>query len=396
METRLKIAKNLLREDGLIFISIDDYEYAQLKLLCDSIFNEDNFINMFIWQRNSSGKTEKDKFTVNTEYILLYAKSSSYNLNEAYKPLSDGTKAMYKKNDNDGRGYYRLYPLQKPGNPGPETTYDYEDNNGKIWKCPAKGWRIKQSKLKALENDGRLYLDGKSLSEKAYWNERKSEGKRIDTLWNDLPENSSASKELETIFNAKNIFDNPKPTDLIKRCIQIAPKDSIVLDFFAGSGTTGHAVLKLNQEDGGNRKFILCTNNENNICEKITYERIKRVINGYGDVEGIPANLKYYRTDFVSKDAEDVSDELLKHIKEMIQLEHGIQVDDSKYLILLTDEDADELELKWDEYSEIKALYVSRNVLFTSKQNALFANVEVHIIPDDYFKFELQEVGEAW
>lgn len=396
METRLKIAKNLLRDDGLIFISIDDYEYAQLKLLCDSIFNEDNFINMFIWQRNSSGKTEKDKFTVNTEYVLLYAKSSSYKLNEAYKPLSDGTKAMYSKNDNDGRGNYRLYPLQKPGSPGPETTYDYEDNNGKIWKCPAKGWRIKQSKLKALENDGRLYLDGKSLSEKAYWNERKSEGKRIDTLWNDLPENSSASKEVETIFNAKNIFNNPKPTDLIKRCIQVAPKDSIVLDFFAGSGTTAHAVLKLNQEDGGNRKFILCTNNENNICEEITYERIKRVINGYGDVEGIPANLKYYRTDFVSKDAEDVSDELLKHIKEMIQLEHGIQVDGSKYLILLADEDADELELKWDEYSEIKALYVSRNVLFTSKQNALFANVEVHIIPDDYFKFELQEVGEAW
>ena len=201
MSRRLELAKNLMRNDGLI----DDYEYAQLKLLCDHIFGEENFINMFIWQRNSSGKTEKDKFTVNTEYILLYSKSKNYNLNEAYKPLSDGTKAMYSKNDNDGRGNYRLYPLQKPGNPGPETTYDYIDNNGKIWPCPAKGWRIKQSKLKALENDGRLYLEGKSLSEKAYWNERSSEGKRIDTLWNDLSENSSASKEIDTIFGEKNV-----------------------------------------------------------------------------------------------------------------------------------------------------------------------------------------------
>ncbi len=93
---------------------------------------------------------------------------------------------------------------------------------------------------------------------------------------------------------------------------------------------------------------------------------------------------------------QDVSEELLSHIKEMIQLEHGIQVDGSKYLILLKDEDADKLEQKWDEYIEIKALYVSRNVLFTTKQNTLFKNIEIHIIPDDYFKFELQEVGEAW
>ena len=124
MGRRLELAKRLLRDDGLIFISIDDYEYAQLKLLCDSIFGEENFINMFIWQRNSSGKTEKDKFTVNTEYVLLYSKSANYKFNEAYKPLFDGTRAMYSKNDNDGRGNYRLYPITKARNPWPETTYD--------------------------------------------------------------------------------------------------------------------------------------------------------------------------------------------------------------------------------------------------------------------------------
>ena len=297
MYSRLKLSRNLLSNDGLIFISIDDYEYDNLKKICDEIFGENNYINTFIWKRNSSGKTEKDKFTVNTEYIVLYSKSQNYMLNEAFKPLSEGTKAMYSKNDNDGRGYYRLYPLQKPGNPGPETTYDYIYNNGKVWPCPEKGWRIKQSKLKALENDGRLYFEGKSLSEKAYWDERPSEGKRIDTLWDDLPENSSASKEIENLFG-KSLFSNPKPTKLIKRCLEIASKSGIVLDFFSGSATTAHSLMQLNAEDGGKRKFILmqlpefCDENSEaykkgykNICDigeaRIRYasEKIKAEIN---------------------------------------------------------------------------------------------------------------------
>ena len=170
MSERLIIAKELLNDKGLIFISIDDNEIAQLRILMDEIYGESNFINSFIWKRNSSVKTEKDKFTINTEYVLLYAKSSQFELNPAYKPLSESTKKMYNKNDNDGRGNYRLYPLQKPKDPGPETTYDYVDNTGKVWKCPKNGWRIKYEKLKALENDGRLCLDNKSLNEKAYWN----------------------------------------------------------------------------------------------------------------------------------------------------------------------------------------------------------------------------------
>ncbi len=117
-----------------------------------------------------------------------------------------------------------MYPLQKPKNPGPETTYDYVDNNGRVWKCPAKGWRMKYEKLKALENDNRLCLDNDTLSEKAYWNERENEGKRIDTLWNDLPENSKGSSELESIIGQQDLFDNPKPVDLVKRCIQIGNK----------------------------------------------------------------------------------------------------------------------------------------------------------------------------
>lgn len=308
MEKRLRLAKNLLSDKGVIFISIDDNEQANLKLLCDQIFGEKNFVNQFIWQRNSSGKTEKDKFTINSEYVLFYKKSDLCILNSAYKPLAESTKALYKRDDNDGRGKYRLYPLQKPASPGPETTYDYVDNNGKVWKCPPKGWRIKQSKLKELENDGRLCLENSTLSEKAYWNERESEGKRIDTLWTDLPENTVGTSQLSELFENKVVFSNPKPTELIRRCLQINTKKATILDFFAGSGTTLHATMKLNAEDGGNRQCILVQQKENdaNICETITYERNRRVMQGYTnakgeEIAGLGNSLKYYKTDFIGK-----------------------------------------------------------------------------------------------
>ena len=283
---RLHLAKQLLSDDGVIFCSIDDKNQAYVKCLFDEVFGE-TFINSFVYKKNSSGKTEKDKFTVNTEYVLFYVKSEDYILNDVYKPLANSTIAMYSKDDNDGRGKYRLYPLQKPASPGPETSYDYVDNNGKVWKCPPKGWRMKQSELKKLENDKRLCLENNSLSEKAYWNERPSEGKRIDTLWDDLPENTVGTSLLKSILQNENLFSNPKPIELIKRCVEIYPeKDSIILDFFAGSGTTGQAVLDLNKKDGGNRTFILCQMNEvtdttpNGIAYDVTSKRLKRVMTG--------------------------------------------------------------------------------------------------------------------
>ena len=281
---RLVLAKQLLSANGFMVCSIDDKNYAYVKCLFDEIFDESHFINTFVWKKNSSGKTEKEKYTINTEYVLLYAKTATYELSSVVKPLSDATKALYKYDDNDGRGKYRSYPLQKPSSPGPETTYDFVDESGKIWPCPPKGWRIKQSKLKALEKDGRLILNGDTLSEKAYWNERPSEGKRIDTLWDDLPENSQGSAQLESIVG-KDKFDNPKPVELIKRCIDISTQNAVVLDFFAGSGKTGQAVMELNTM-GGNRRFILCTLNEktdktpNGIAYDVTTKRLKRTMTG--------------------------------------------------------------------------------------------------------------------
>ena len=398
MEKRLVLAKTLLAKDGFIVISIDDNEYGPLKILCDEIFGSDLFVNTFIWQRNSSGKTEKDKYTVNTEYVLLYAKTKNYSLNDVYKPLAEATRALYKKDDKDGRGRYRLYPLQKPASPGPETSYDYVDNNGKVWKCPPKGWRIKYEKLKALENDGRLCLENETLSEKAYWNERTSEGKRIDTLWNDLSENTVGSKEVENIFGKQGVFNNPKPLDLIERCLEIKKNNFTILDFFAGSGTTGHAVLKLNN-DGKKRKFILCTNNENNICRDVTYQRIKTVITGkrknntkYSD--GLPGSLKYFRIDYVPISGKlyyEYADELLLHIRELVELENGINFsNNSKIAIILTDSEMENFveENKKKKSIDVKKIYRGHNVLLSNAQATFLKkhNIKINVIPDYYYQ----------
>ncbi|MGI6449088.1 MAG: site-specific DNA-methyltransferase [Desulfitobacteriia bacterium] len=285
---RLRLARDLLSDDGIIFISIDDNEVENLKKICNEVFGGGNFINQVTWVRTRSGKTVKRQLLTNSEYLLIYAKGLNYAWNPIFQPLSEATIKMYSKDDNDGRGKYRLYPMQKTSSPGPETTYDYIDNNGKVWKCPPKGWRMIQSKIKALENDGRLCLENEALSEKAYWNERTSEGRLADTLWSDLSENSVGVKEVQTLLGSA-IFNNPKPTDYVIRMLEIATNsDDIVLDFFSGSATTAHAVMQLNAEDGGKRKFIMVQlpekTDENseaykagykNICE-IGKERIRR------------------------------------------------------------------------------------------------------------------------
>jgi len=283
---RLVLAKQLLNKNGIIFCSIDDKNHAYVKCLFDEVFEECNFVNNFVWQKNSSAKTEKDKFTINVEYVILYTRTRDFALNPVYKPLAQTSIDAFRKDDNNGRGRYQTVSLQKPSNPGPETTYDYTDNSGKVWACPPKGWRMTYSKVKDLENDGRLYLGGDTLRVKDYWNERANEGKRTDTFWNDVSENSVGSKELEDILGHQGAFDNPKPVDLIEKCIKISNSDAIVLDFFAGSGTTGQAVLQLNKEDGGNRQFVLVTNNEvtsttpNGIALDVTSKRLKRVMTG--------------------------------------------------------------------------------------------------------------------
>ena len=207
------------------------------------------------------------------------------------------------------------------------------------------------------------------------------------SLFNDVHTSITGKNELKQLFNQESPFNFPKPTDLIKRLMQIsANKESIILDFFAGSGTTGHAVMKLNSEDGGNRKFILCTNNENNICRDVTYERIKRVI----EKENHKASLKYMKVDFVpisDKLYYEYADELLKHIKELVELENGINFDGNKELaIILTEEDLDNFTNNITD--ECKTIYLGHNVLPTEEQEKLFKKheIKINIIPDYYYR----------
>lgn len=396
---RLEIAKRLLSEKGLIFISIDDNEYANLKLLCDTIFGEYNFIATCVWQKIHSTKNDAKYLSVNHDYILMFAKQIE-NIHINLLERTEEMNARYKNPDNDPRGAWQSGDLvanevRLKGN------YDVIGPTGIKFNVPVgKHWVYSETNMKKLIADNRIWFgkNGTSFPRKKRFLSEVQSGRTPNTWWEneEVGHNQEGARDLKKILGVVAL-NNPKPVRLIKRILQISSQqNSTILDFFAGSGTTAQAVLELNKEDGGNRKFILCTNNENNICEEVTYERINRVIHGYADVEGIPANLKYFKTDFIPKDADDVSEELLSHIKEMVELENGITLDNKRYLIVLSDEQADELAKNWSNYEDVKAIYVSRNVLFTSEQNALFSNTDIHIIPDYYFEYELKEVGEAW
>ena len=259
--------------------------------------------------------------------------------------------------------------------------------------------------LKRIE-DGRIIF-GKSGTarpvQKVFAKDRAISKRKAESWWDNSGLNADATAELKEIFNQAKVFTHPKPTQLIKNLIKIScdKTNSIVLDFFAGSGTTAQAVLELNKEDGGNRRFILCTNNENEICEKVTYQRVKTVITGkredgseYSD--GIPANLKYYRTDFIEKESDALTEDLLEHIKEMIQLEYGIKVDNRKYVMIMDDDEMDNLEKNISEYKDLEAVFINQDVLLSTNQEALLTQLNTYIIPNCYFDFELREAGELW
>ena len=177
---------------------------------------------------------------------------------------------------------------------------------------------------------------------------------------------------------------------------------SIILDFFAGSGTTAQAVLELNEEDNGNRNFILCTNNENNICEDITYQRIKTVITGKRKdeskySEGIKANLKYYKCTYIPRintEDENLHNNLLINIKNLIQLENGIEIDDNKIRVYLDEDELDKFSKNQSELDVCEKVYISSDILLTSMQESIFKNnnIEVYIIPEYYFENEIMEV----
>lgn len=316
MEKRLKLAKNLLKDTGVIFISIDDNEMTQLKLLMDDknrgLFGENNFINIFVWNKKNVVQNDAKFASVNHEYVAAYARNISRLGKFNLLPRTDELNARYSNPDNDSRGPWTSVALQAKS--GTESNvYEITLPNGVRWK-PVQGTypRLTRESLMKAYQENRLWF-GKSRKNvprlKKYLSEVKAGVVSNSILLPQEVGSTQMAKELLKKLLGKNIFETPKPLELIKRLVMLASgKGAIVLDFMAGSGTTGHAVLELNKQDDGNRKFILCTNNENNngigykIAEDICYPRIKNVIRGYSNIEGLGANLKYFKTDFVDYD----------------------------------------------------------------------------------------------
>lgn len=312
MSRRLRIAKRLLSDRGVIFISIDDNELHNLLCLCDSYFGEDNRISIITWQKIHSIKNDAKYFSDNHEYLLCYAKHAE-NIIINLLPRTEDMNSRYKNPDNDPRGPWQSGDLVANGE---RTTGHFivtSPTTGKEFDVPqGKHWVYSQENLEKLIASNSVWFgkDGNSFPRKKRFLCEVQDGRTPNNLWlsDEVGHNQTAVRELKDILNGNLPFDYPKPSSYIKRMLQVSgEKNSVVLDFFAGSGTTLHAVMQLNAEDRGKRQCILCTNNENGICENVTYERNKRVIQGYtkpnGDaVEGLhDNNLRYYRTDYVGR-----------------------------------------------------------------------------------------------
>lgn len=301
---RLKIAKKLLSGNGVLFISIDDNEYADLRLLCDEIFGAKNFVAN-VCQKSRDSISGDLLFSTNHNYLLVYTWSfeNLFSRRNEFRVPTIVDESKFKNPDNDPRGPWKLSPVDGPGGARKGNPF-YEFLGIEMY------FRYSKEQMQKFYDDGLIVKRRTSLGKKYFLSQALAKnGEPPTTWWDDAGTTTLGTKLLKEIVPEKE-FTNPKPISLIIRCLQLASqKNSIILDFFAGSGTTLHATMQLNAEDGGHRQCILCTNNENNICEEVTYERNKRVINGYTtpkgvEVEGLHDNsLRYYKIEDVPRDS---------------------------------------------------------------------------------------------
>lgn len=326
MAKRLKLAKNLLAEEGVLFVSIDDNEVAQLKLLLDNfVFSEKNFKTVVIWQKKlRPSNKNNDGFSSTTEYILMYSKKQGDLKLIPVELNPDYVKKVYKNPDKDPRGLWRGQPLWSESNTNKRKTLLLPDGR----KIEQK-WFISQKTLDELYAENKIVETGKgTLNGKVFLSEIDGKDPMNLLAGEVVGTTEEATKELKLILGSgENKFMYPKPTRLIKFLISRVPNNnnSTVLDFFAGSGTTGHAVLSLNKEDGGSRKFILCTNNEDGLCENVCYPRLKVAINGNDEIEANSGNLKYFKTAFV-KNSISRDDLKMRITRECTELKTEISV----------------------------------------------------------------------
>lgn len=308
MSKRLELAKNLLSDKGIIFISIDDNEQANLKLLCDKVFGEDNFVANLIWQKKKGGSNDSKYVATEHEYVIMYAKKLSV-LEDIFISYEEQYLSRYKEVDEIGRFFWDTFK-RKSGKQYyaikcPDGTILDKESNGE----PISWLRSEQRFLSDLEQGEARII---KINDKwtVHFKQRQPEGYKPRTLMLECGTTSDGATQMKEMFRISNKFDNPKPSTLIEFLLKFKSNNSIILDFFAGSGTTMHAVMKLNEEDGGKRQCILVQQKEgdNNICENITYERNRRVMQGYTNakgeqVAGLGNSMKYYKTAFVGKNA---------------------------------------------------------------------------------------------
>ena len=410
MKKRLEIARRLLTDEGSIFISIDDNEYAALKMLCDSIFGESCFVNTIAVKMSEVSGVKMShvdkKLPKLKEYCLVYCRDASkFRLKPIVKMKSDDVEKITK--------YAKYYSKIIVDKTLPVEDWEIISLDEYFERCGMNmltddgkkdNERVLQFKLenaermvyrtnnKAFENvecDKKLaVITSVRGLEYIWW-----EGKQMLFLSDYIKEfEGDMWMDISTInLNKEGYVDfanGKKPVKLISRCVAThLSKNALVLDFFAGSGTTGHAVMNLNAKDGGKRKFILVTNNENGICEKVTYERLKRVI----EKENYAARLKYYKIGYVPIDEKvyyEYANDLLKHIRELVELENAVDFSKDKTVaIALTDKELEKFVGNDKRLEACKAVYVGHDVLIGSAIKATLKKhgVKVNIIPQYYY-----------
>ncbi len=324
MEKRLKLAKNVLKNKGVIFISIDDNEVSQLKLLCNEIFGEQNFIAQLIWKKKAGGGSDTKYYAIDHEYVLVYAKNEKYQ-KRYFVGLTERLKASYKYKDSNYKrlGPYKRKNLHQTGidTNRPNLKYEIECPDGKKI-LPPTIWRWSKETFLKAKKEGKIdFVKNRNgewqIFTKMYLYDDEGEEYKIKprSILLDVGMTKDGSKEIKQIFKEK-VFDYPKPSTLIEFLLSVfldsnGIKQGIILDFFAGTGTTGHSVLRLNKENKKDHKFILCTNNEGNICTEVCYPRVKKVIKNLENeaksrlMGDRPAGLKYFKTEFVNAEPTD-------------------------------------------------------------------------------------------
>lgn len=443
MSKRLEIAKELLSDNGVIFISIDDNEQAQLKLLCDEIFDNNNFLGTII-QNKQNAKNDSTDIQKNHEYIHIYRRKTRLEEGSKSKILPTLVKREEKIREvfesNNGFYYigdsittrgeggtlrarpnlgYVVYYNEETKEKIAQMDYDIdlarESNQeeevysldisliekGYVPILPPKvrgqlgcwTWSIDKfnaNKDELIVTKGRDRLNVKKIkfidSKRVFKIDEKFEYfEMIETNSRSIIEFSTndGTNELNRLIGRQGVFNNPKNLKMINYFISLLPnKNSIILDFFAGSGTTGHAVSQLNKEDGGNRKYILCTNNENNICEEVTYKRLANI------QEELPHNLKYFRTEFVVK--EEFPDvtleyELLNYVTPLVELEFGVDITNPKVQVILSEDQLD--EMNESDFMENSTLFIHPEIFFDAEQERILRdkNITKQEIPNYYF-----------